>query len=129
MLDAHGARLDRIRLHIVPTDRVWLRDSAPIGVRDAANGVVLLDWKFNAWAKYDNWSLDDRVGTAVASITGLRREEPRWQNGERIVLEGGGIEIYLAVTFLYFVSAFTINRIAQFIERRVQVPGMIGASK
>jgi glutamate/aspartate transport system permease protein len=40
-----------------------------------------------------------------------------------------GIEIYLAVTFLYFISAFTINRIAQFIERRVQVPGMIGASK
>lgn len=40
-----------------------------------------------------------------------------------------GIEIYLAVTFLYFISAFTINRIAQFIERRVQVPGMIGAGK
>jgi glutamate/aspartate transport system permease protein len=37
-----------------------------------------------------------------------------------------GIEIYLAVTALYFVSAFTINRIAQFIEQRVRVPGMVG---
>ena len=40
-----------------------------------------------------------------------------------------GIEIYLAVTGLYFVSAFTINRIALFIEQRVQVPGMIGGGK
>lgn len=40
-----------------------------------------------------------------------------------------GIEIYLAVSVLYFVSAFTINRIAHFIEQRVQVPGMIGGGK
>ena len=40
-----------------------------------------------------------------------------------------GIEIYLAVTALYFVSAFAINRLALFIENRVQVPGMIGAGK
>lgn len=37
-----------------------------------------------------------------------------------------GIEIYLAVTGLYFISAFAINRLALFIENRVQVPGMIG---
>ena len=40
-----------------------------------------------------------------------------------------GIEIYLAVTALYFVSAFAINRLALFIEHRVQVPGMIGGGK
>jgi glutamate/aspartate transport system permease protein len=40
-----------------------------------------------------------------------------------------GIEIYLVVTLLYFVSAFAINRIAAFIERRLQVPGMIGAGR
>ena len=40
-----------------------------------------------------------------------------------------GIEVYLAVTGLYFVSAFTINRIALFIEQRVQVPGMFGGGK
>jgi glutamate/aspartate transport system permease protein len=37
-----------------------------------------------------------------------------------------GIEIYLAVTGLYFISAFAINRLALVIENRVQVPGMIG---
>jgi glutamate/aspartate transport system permease protein len=40
-----------------------------------------------------------------------------------------GIEIYLAVTGLYFISAFAINRVAMFIEHRVRVPGMIGGGK
>lgn len=40
-----------------------------------------------------------------------------------------GVEIYLAVTALYFISAFAVNRIALFIENRVQVPGMIGGGK
>jgi agmatine deiminase len=93
MLTAHGARLDQIRLHVVPTDRVWLRDSAPIAVHHDSREVVLLDWKFNAWAKYDNWALDDRVGSAIASFTGLRREEPRRNGEEAIVLEGGGIDV------------------------------------
>ncbi|MDP1735368.1 MAG: amino acid ABC transporter permease [Sulfuritalea sp.] len=37
-----------------------------------------------------------------------------------------GVEVYLAVTGLYFISAFAINRVALFIENRVRVPGMIG---
>lgn len=40
-----------------------------------------------------------------------------------------GIEIYLAVTGLYFISAFVINRIALFIEQRLRVPGLIGGAK
>jgi glutamate/aspartate transport system permease protein len=36
------------------------------------------------------------------------------------------IEMYLAVTALYFISAFTINRIMLLVENRVRVPGMIG---
>jgi len=40
-----------------------------------------------------------------------------------------GVEIYLAVTFLYFISAFAVNRVAAVIERKVQVPGMIGGGK
>jgi glutamate/aspartate transport system permease protein len=38
-----------------------------------------------------------------------------------------GIEVYLAVTGLYFISAFAVNRLALFIENRVRVPGMIGS--
>jgi agmatine deiminase len=93
-LDAHGVRRDRIRLHVVPTDRVWLRDSAPTGVMDASGQIVLVDWAFNGWAKYDNWQRDVEVGQAIGAITGLPRVTPmRPDTGEPIVLEGGGIEV------------------------------------
>ena len=36
------------------------------------------------------------------------------------------IEMYLAVTGLYFISAFAINRVMLGVENRVRVPGMIG---
>jgi glutamate/aspartate transport system permease protein len=36
-----------------------------------------------------------------------------------------GIEVYMAVTALYVVSAFAINRIMAFIEKRVRVPGFV----
>ncbi|CAN7229865.1 amino acid ABC transporter permease [Acidovorax sp. LjRoot194] len=39
-----------------------------------------------------------------------------------------GIEVYLAVTALYVISAFAINRIMAFIEKRVRIPGMVVAS-
>jgi agmatine deiminase len=93
-LDAHAVRRDRIRLHHVPTDRVWLRDSAPTVLVDAADQRWLANWAFNAWAKYPNWQQDAGVGAALARITGLPRVEPsRPDTGERIVLEGGGIEV------------------------------------
>lgn len=37
------------------------------------------------------------------------------------------VEMYLAVTALYFVSAFAINRAMLVVENRVRVPGMIGS--
>jgi glutamate/aspartate transport system permease protein len=40
-----------------------------------------------------------------------------------------GIEIYLAVTSLYIVSAFAVNRVMAFIERRVRVPGYVGGER
>ena len=39
-----------------------------------------------------------------------------------------GVEVYLAVTALYVISAFIVNRIMTFIEKRSRVPGMIAAS-
>jgi glutamate/aspartate transport system permease protein len=37
------------------------------------------------------------------------------------------VEMYLAVTGLYFISAFTINRLLLVVENRVRVPGMVGS--
>ena len=91
-LAAHGVEAN-YRLHVVPNDRVWLRDSAPTGVVEPNGAVTLVNWRFNAWAKYENYARDARVGESIAQLTGLRRIEPlRPDNGERVVLEGGAIE-------------------------------------
>ncbi len=91
-LAAHGVTAN-VRLHIVANDRVWLRDSAPTFVHDDAGGVQLVNWGFNAWAKYPNFARDAEVGGAIAGITGLPRIAPtRADDGSPLILEGGGIE-------------------------------------
>ena len=39
-----------------------------------------------------------------------------------------GIEIYLAVTALYMLSAFSVNRVMAWIEKKARVPGFIAAN-
>jgi agmatine deiminase len=91
-LEAHGVR-SNYQLHLVPNDRVWLRDSAPTAVMQRDGAVSLVNWRFNAWAKYDNHERDSRVGEAIADITGLQRFVPvRPDTGEPVVLEGGAID-------------------------------------
>ena len=69
---------ERIRLHVVPTDRVWLRDSAPTGVHDAARRRrTARNWAFNAWAKYDNWRSTRRSPRRSRRDRGRRLEQPR----------------------------------------------------
>jgi agmatine deiminase len=100
-LEAHGVNAANYRLHVVPNDRVWLRDSGPTGVIGDDGRVTLMNWGFNAWAKYDNYERDEKVGEAFARISGLPRVEPkRPDNGERVILEGGGIETDGAGTLL-----------------------------
>ncbi|HSH45832.1 MAG TPA: agmatine deiminase family protein, partial [Longimicrobiales bacterium] len=68
-LRAHSVDLDRCHLHLVPTDRVWLRDSGPTGVY-GPDGFEWICWTFNAWAKYDNYDRDARVARRVAELSG-----------------------------------------------------------
>jgi agmatine deiminase len=91
-LDAHSVR-ENFRLHVVPNDRVWVRDSGPTFVLDDNGRTFLVNWRFNAWAKYSNYERDAKVGAAVERITGLPRIEPvRPDSDERVVLEGGAID-------------------------------------
>ena len=88
-LTSHGVPPSAYRLHILATDRSWLRDSAPTGVDTG-----LVRWKFNAWAKYDNYALDATVPDAIAAITKLPLIDPvRPDTGAPVVLEGGAIEV------------------------------------
>jgi glutamate/aspartate transport system permease protein len=38
-----------------------------------------------------------------------------------------GVEVYLAVTVLYAISAFAVNRVMAFVEKKLQIPGYIVA--
>ncbi len=96
ILKRGGADLARIRFHRWPTDRVWLRDSGPIFVKDAENKIAVTNWRFNAWAKYDNWRRDDQVPHRVARLYSLPEITPKIELADgkpyRIVLEGGSID-------------------------------------
>jgi agmatine deiminase len=94
LLDAHGVKNRSYRLHTVANDRVWLRDSAPTGVLCADGSVELINWGFNGWAKYSNYRSDAEIGHEIERLTGLSRIVPRRpDNGERLYLEGGGIDV------------------------------------
>ncbi len=95
ILKRAGANLERVSFHAWPTDRGWTRDSGPIFVCNGQGEVGITNWRFNGWAKYDDWRLDDLLPGRVAELFGL----PEWQpaievDGEtrRIVLEGGSID-------------------------------------
>jgi agmatine deiminase len=94
ILTKAGANLDAVDFHLCPTDRVWLRDSGPIFVRNRAGEVALTRWRFNAWAKYDNWKRDARVPEFVARVV----ERPVF--AANMVLEGGSIDVNGAGTLL-----------------------------
>ncbi len=97
MLQRAGANLDQVSFHLWPTDRGWTRDSGPIFVRDAEGRVGLTNWQFNAWAKYSDWHLDDKLPGRVTKLLGLNEWQPeaRLADGarRRIVLEGGSIDV------------------------------------
>jgi agmatine deiminase len=90
-LERAGVDLQKVALHIIPTNRGWLRDCGPIWVRDGAGKKQMLDWGFTAWAKYPNWRKDNAVPEAIAALTGDPRIVPTYRN-KPVVLEGGGIE-------------------------------------
>ncbi|HVC48019.1 MAG TPA: agmatine deiminase family protein [Terracidiphilus sp.] len=96
ILRGAGAELDSVEFHAWPTDRVWTRDSGPIFVRNAAGQLAVTNWRFNAWAKYDDWRRDDLIPGRVAEMLGVPEWAPAVQlaTGElrRLVLEGGSID-------------------------------------
>ena len=98
MLSLCGADLKRVKFHVWPMNRVWTRDSGPIFVkrRSGDNDVAITNWRFNAWAKYPDWKLDDQLPNRVARLLKLKEFMPitdRSGKPYRVVLEGGSIDV------------------------------------
>ena len=80
-----------IKFSLCKTDRAWLRDSFPIFVKNK-NKKILLNWKFNSWAKYKNFKKDNSIINKVKKVLKLQSISPVF-NGRKVVLEGGAIDV------------------------------------
>jgi len=82
-----GAAMDAVEFYTCPTNRVWTRDYGPIFVKNGRGEMAATGWRFNAWAKYDDWQKDAMVPAFVAK----RLKLPLFASG--MVLEGGSIDV------------------------------------
>jgi len=96
VLEKAGALSDNVRFHRWPTDRVWTRDSGCIFLTPATEHtdghLLALHFQFNAWAKYSNYALDEKVGERMARTARGRMVQPL-SGAHRVVLEGGSIDV------------------------------------
>ena len=81
-----------IRFKFCKTDRAWLRDSFPIFVKNDKNEKILINWKFNSWAKYKNFKKDNNIIFKIKKILKCRAISPIFCK-KKVVLEGGAIDV------------------------------------
>ena len=104
MLAKSEADLAAVEFFVVPTNRGWTRDYGPIFIKNCAGpgGIGLINWHFNAWAKYDDWQKDDAATKHLIPKLKMPVWEPERLAGKatgkgrfaaRIVLEGGSIDV------------------------------------
>jgi len=90
-----GVDIGRVEFIRFPTNRGWTRDFGPIFVRaNRPPALAIAKFRFNAWAKYPDWKLDDRVAARAAARLKVRLFPVRAGPGDRdVVLEGGSIDV------------------------------------
>lgn len=85
----------------LPTDRSWTRDFLPLFVakpgRPGKRPLGAVKFRFNGWARYDNFERDEAAGRKVqarATALGVAPFDALLgADGERLVLEGGAIDV------------------------------------
>lgn len=82
-----GVDLSMVGFFHHATNRSWTRDYCPVFVKHPDGEIAITNWRFNGWAKYDNWRNDDAVPAYVAQALGLAEWRTDW------VLEGGSIDV------------------------------------
>ena len=83
------AALSRIspRFHRVPFGDIWLRDTAPIFVRNPGGAIATARFAFNGWGGKYVLEHDDQVAERIAEIAKLQSFAAPW------ILEGGSIDV------------------------------------
>jgi agmatine deiminase len=91
VLKSVNADLNNVEFYKLETDRNWLRDAGPQFVKNNQNETVLINFKFNAWTKYDNYKLDAKISAMISKKLKLDLIKAEHQKKE-VVLEGGSID-------------------------------------
>jgi len=91
ILKKTNADMKNLRIHICKTNRVWLRDTAPIFLKKK-NKIIICNWSFNAWAKYNDFEYDNKIFQCVKRNSNFELLTPK-MNGKKIVLEGGAFDV------------------------------------
>lgn len=91
VLNSVHANLSNVEFFFLKTDRNWLRDAGPQFVKDEKGNTIVVNFKFNAWAKYDNYKLDAKIPSMISDKLNLKRIVAMHKNKE-VVLEGGSID-------------------------------------
>ncbi|MGA8429624.1 MAG: agmatine deiminase family protein [Candidatus Sulfotelmatobacter sp.] len=91
VLQRADVQLSNVSFHRWLTNRVWMRDSGCIFVKHGKS-LAGVKWRFNAWAKYSNSKLDEKIGSLMAAVCGAAEVRPMFA-GKRVVLEGGSIDV------------------------------------
>ena len=91
VLKAVDAEMNNIEFFKLETDRNWLRDAGPQFIKNEKNETVLINFKFNAWAKYNNYKFDIKIPGMIAKKLKLHLIKAEHLNKE-VVLEGGSID-------------------------------------
>ncbi|HXF99131.1 MAG TPA: agmatine deiminase family protein [Bacteroidota bacterium] len=88
------ADLSQVEFFRFPTNRNWTRDFGPMFVKrdEPEPELAVVNFTFNAWAKYPDWKKDARIHQRAAEALGLRLFQPTW-DGKPVVLEGGAIDV------------------------------------
>jgi len=90
VLTSVNADLSNIEFFIIKTNRGWMRDSSPFFVKEK-NQLTVIDFKFNGWAKYNDYKLDDKIPTFISNKIKLKKITAEYKN-RKVVLEGGAAD-------------------------------------
>ncbi len=91
VLNSVGVSEDKVEFFILPTDRGWMRDSGPAFVKNKSE-IALINFRFNAWAKYSNYKKDEKLSPFISKKLSIRKIIPSHKKSH-VVLEGGSIDI------------------------------------
>ena len=85
VLKAVEANDSNIEFYKLKTNRGWMRDSSPVFVKDVDGNINTIQFRFNAWAKYNNYKKDEKLPEFISNKFNLNKVIAE-HNGKHVFL-------------------------------------------